>query len=246
MKKVGVFLVAMFFTLLCMGQEYQKIEEIEVIAPTCNGEMLGIEMDFEGTNVLNAFLNAELQKEAEMLGFQSGTVVLDFTVLTDGTISGFIIQNSVSNLNDEAVKRAVQLTSGCWNPGVNNGTPIIMEKRIAVNFVNPDGKSLEELAKEHYLYGIKKINIAENIENSYFLTQEQKDRKMKRKLHAALYHFKEATRLLAAEPSVVLWELKAYEKLGDVLMSEKKELQYLELTHAVRQSEPEYVAALTK
>ena len=72
--------------------------------------------------------------EKSSIEFREGTVVVDFTVNTDGSIENFKIQNSVAASNDKAVISALKRTSGDWIPGSQNGNPIAMEKRLLVAF----------------------------------------------------------------------------------------------------------------
>ena len=63
-----------------------------------------------------------------------GTVVIQFKVLPAGNLSEFQVINSVCPEYDKAVIKALEATSGMWNPGTNNGHPVKMEKEVSVVF----------------------------------------------------------------------------------------------------------------
>jgi Ca-activated chloride channel family protein len=88
-----------------------------------------------GEQVLQAFLlsNLKYPKEVAEKGI-TGTVVIQFTVNPDGTLSDIKIIKGVDPLLDQEALRVIRLTSGKWKPGTHGGKPVKMTMIIPVKF----------------------------------------------------------------------------------------------------------------
>jgi len=81
------------------------------------------------------YKNIEYPKEARAKGI-NGTVNLRFTIKSDGTMSDFVITESINGLDDE-VKRILQLfkeENPIWIPGQQNGQVVNVVKDIPITF----------------------------------------------------------------------------------------------------------------
>ena len=85
-----------------------------------------------GTQGLGRFLGDNLQypADAQRSGAQ-GTVLLGFSVCTDGTLCDYTVLKSVHPNIDKEALRVVQKTSGRWQPAIQDG------KKVKVRFVMP-------------------------------------------------------------------------------------------------------------
>ena len=88
-----------------------------------------------GEQVLQAFLLSNLKylKDVAEKGI-TGTVVIQFTVNPDGTLSDIKIIKGVDPLLDQEALRVIRLTSGKWKPGTHGGKPVKMTMIIPVKF----------------------------------------------------------------------------------------------------------------
>jgi TonB family protein len=69
-----------------------------------------------------------------------GTEVIRFSVSTTGTIEDITVINSVSKEIDREVIRAIQTTSGKWEPGTIDQDPLKMNREVSLLFAlySPD------------------------------------------------------------------------------------------------------------
>ena len=242
MKKI-VFILGLFLMgMVCLAQEHQTIEEIEVMPPSCKSELFKYNAPPKGMVPFNFYMQDHLQQQAKIADFMNGKVILDFVVHEDGSLSDFAIRNSVSRTNDNAVIAAIKSTDGYWNPGLNNGTPTAMEKRIVISFYNSEIGSLLVQARRYLHVGIKKYYAAERWENSLFVSQKKQDRKVTRKLNTALANLNIANRLYGQAPSVLLYQHKVYKKLGDDIKAREKEMVLDELIAVNKAKFTDYLA----
>ncbi len=229
MKRVLLFFVMIVFSLLSVAQVY-RFDEVTVKAPKYVGPIIGINNARDLVNPINKFLQKDLSYKAENSGFdfQEGTVVVDFTVNIDGSLENIIVQNSVSQANDQQVIASLKSTSGNWIAGQKDGTPVKMEKRVVIAFTSQETPSLEKQAIYYSQRGIRKFYRAEQCENSIFLTDEVKYRRANRKYHSALNKFNYAEKMRPEEPQILFWQAKTYEKLDDDLMKDIKLMEFFE------------------
>ncbi len=229
MKRVLMFFVMIVISLLSVAQVY-NFDEVTVKAPKYVGHIYGVENTHGIVNPINKFLQADLSIKADdsEYQFQEGTVVIDFTVKTDGSLDNFIVQNSVSDLNDYEVIASLKSTSGTWMPGQKDGIPVEMEKRVVIAFTREDNPSLNEQAIYYSQRGIKKFMKGEQCESDLFLSQETRIKRSDRKYHSALNKFNEAERMRPGEAQILFWQARTYEKLDDDLMKDIKLLEFYE------------------
>lgn len=95
----------------------------------------------EGSAALLKFIATNIQypEDAKELGIQ-GKVYLQFVVMKDGSLSDIKVARSVSGgpmLDREAI-RVLKLTSGKWNPAMQNGQAVNCKMILPVNFVLQD------------------------------------------------------------------------------------------------------------
>ncbi len=226
-----MFFVMTVFSLLCVAQVY-RFDEVTVKAPKYVGPIYGITNTRDIVNPINKFLQADLSIKAdgsEYL-FQEGTVVIDFTVNTDGSLENFIVQNSVSEVNDYEVIESLKSTSGNWIAGQKDGIAVQMEKRVVIAFSSEDNPSLNEQAVYYSQRGIKKFMRGEQCENDVFLNRQAQIKRSERKYHSALNKFNTAEKLRPGEAQILFWQARTYEKLDDDLM---KDIKLLEFNEAV-------------
>ena len=82
---------------------------------------------------LSAFLekNLHLPKDAQSQGAKPKKVFVGFTVNTDGSLSDIKVVKGLGQGYDEEAVRVMQLTSGNWQHGKQNG------KNVKVRFTQP-------------------------------------------------------------------------------------------------------------
>ncbi len=225
MKRIVFVLGMILLTFVCYGQ--QKISEITVKAPRYNGNIESIANRNPDLAPIEQFLLYRLSQmvEEENDVYSEGTVVVDFTVLTDGRLKDVEIKNAVSSVNDQAVVAGIMETSGDWIAGKKNGENVEMQKRVVISFDNPDSPSLERKAIAFYRQGVKRYYKADSYSNEYFSSADKIERKTERKLNGALKSFAHATVYVPNDASIVFWQIKTCEKLGDYA----QQLQYQNL-----------------
>ena len=75
-----------------------------------------------------------LPEEAKMQGLKSGRVFLGLIVNTDGTISDVQVLKGIGYGCDEEALRVIQLTSGNWKSGKQNGKNVRVQITQPVDF----------------------------------------------------------------------------------------------------------------
>ncbi len=234
MKRVLFLLVAFAFSLYSIAQ--YRFDEVVVKAPKYIGPIAGIENTKDIVNPISKFLQKDLSSKAQLdyLEFQEGTVVIDFTVTTDGYVKNLIVRNSVSNINDYEVIESLKSTSGKWMPGLKDGDAVEMEKRVVIAFSDENSPTLQKQAIYYSNRGIRKFYKAEQCETNIFLNEDVKMRRAERKYNTALNKFNHAEKLRPGQAQVIFWQAKTYEKLGDDFM---RDLKLLEFDEAVQSSQ---------
>ncbi len=246
MKKLLLTFSLLLMVLVISGQEYQRIGEISVTAPTFTDESLLTESPSSHSSVLNQYLLGEISESTNDQVFASGKVVVDFTVLPDGTLADFIIKNSVSQDNDQSVIAALETTSGYWNPGKNNGIAVPMDKRVVVAFTSGNNFSFTEVARYHYKKGVQKYICTDRIEEDPWKKEAKIQRITDRKLASALRSFNRATLYAPFDPSICFWQCKIYEKQGNMMMYHQKRSEFEMLTYAINNPNVELIAITIK
>ncbi|TLX76940.1 hypothetical protein E9993_04450 [Labilibacter sediminis] len=217
MKKLGFISGLIFLTLACFAQYEVELTETVVQPPNFN---------YEGTLDSDEFKSPICQYLHENLSnqnfYDNGVVIVLFTVKSDGTLTDFQLENSVSNSTDNAVIRSIESTSGMWNPGIVNGSAVDMQKALMVKFIDPENGTLEDLAQNNLEIAIRKYHKCIAIQNSLFLTAEKADRKIQRKLASALRVLDNANQYQPNEPAIVFWQARVYEQAGQEMMKNQK------------------------
>ncbi len=242
MKRILLSIAILLMTMVVCGQESLNIEEISVTAPCfTNSRPMTITSESQ-TDLLNQHLLDYFEANADQKTYQSGKVIVDFTVLPDGTLTNYMIRNSVSGTNDEAVINALQETSGYWSPGKNNGVAVAMDKRVVVAFAHSNRLSFVDVAQRFYSKAIDKYEYADVILTTNNFKEAKKQRVSARKLNASLRNLKKATIYRPFEPAVCFLELKIYQKQDNTMMFHQKMHEFELLTDATGKTNIEYIA----
>ncbi|WP_430812829.1 MULTISPECIES: energy transducer TonB [unclassified Carboxylicivirga] len=237
MKKTMLALAMSFAMIALTAQESGNImlSDQQVVPPQFEG------VDLEQTKVeikkapICCFLEQNLSVEGlNKFYLPEGTVAIEFTINADGKLSNFVVANSVNHYLDKAVIDCIKKTRGLWRPGEVNGQPSPMEKRVYVRFDDPNNRSFNAIARDHYMAATKRYYEGKKIARDIFLTDAQKQRKSERFYNNSLKQLQAATVYLPNDPSLAFWKAKNYEALGmrdemNKMMQQRKALLSLEL-----------------
>ena len=227
MKKMLLTIAMCFFVLGLVAQEEKSIylSDQNVVPPQFNE--IEVEETVKERSPICSFIeqNLEIKTPSSTDYFPEGTVAIEFTVNSDGTLSNFIVVNRVDYQLEEAVIDCIKKTEGKWRPGEVNGNPSAMEKRVYVRFDSPDNPPFEELARQNYHYALKRFHKGENILNNKLLSAEKQSRKSNRFFNRSLSQLDAATVYMPNDATIAFWKAKNYEKLG----MHKEMLDMLEL-----------------
>ena len=151
----------MFVAFFSIGQNQNKtniLKGVDVTPPVFTGIERTVDIiNNAETNSINDYLRAKLQyPEKSENRMQEGTTVIHFTVLSNGELDDFHVINSISSDIDSEVLRVLQSSDGMWKPGQNNGTPVAMEKEVAITFQMKYSNHLRT-AQKLYKRGHKKL-----------------------------------------------------------------------------------------
>ncbi len=238
MKKFGLLTGLLLVVGLTFAQ-VTELKETTVEPPKFIGQQIIDTNEEMKSSPICYYLKNNLQTQDYT---EEGVVNVLFTINPDGTLSNFTIKNSVDATNDNAVLNCLKSTSGLWQAGQVNGTPVEMEKEIYVHFVNPGTTSLEELAQENIMAAITKFENAKNIKNSVKLSSDKANRKASRKLHSALYYLDEATKYQPEEASIIFWQACTYDELGDEINKTEKLSRFMDMVDLQYQAQVESVS----
>jgi len=161
MKATTILILFMFVAIFSTGQDFKKskmLRDVDVKPPVFTGIVGTVEVLNEvGTASIYDYLrvNVEYPKEAERR-WREGTTVIHFTVLPNGELDDFNVVASISSDIDREVIRVLQSSDGMWKPGQNNGTPVAMEKEVAITFKMEYSNHLR-LAQKLFKRGNKKL-----------------------------------------------------------------------------------------
>jgi len=177
MKRLVIFLLCLTTSVITFGQEKKEylneLREVKVTAPNFTGQKVLPKITTTTTedelSPLKDYLlnNIQYPEQSKKMG-KEGTEVVQFVVTPEGELTDFNIINSVSKEIDAEVVRVLKTTNQMWNPGMNNETPVAMEKEVSIafkistddNLVNPTDFFLQ--AKRNFDNGSKKFFIKEN------------------------------------------------------------------------------------
>jgi hypothetical protein len=164
--KTKLFLLFAGLLLSAVAFSQEKIEEVRVSPPEfmgVKGAALLIEKPTVHTQSLSEYVVSQLvYPEGDAQAFREGKEVIQFTVQTDGTLSDFVVINSVSSEMDDEVIRALKTTDGMWKPGCNNREAVSMEKEIVVAFKLAESSDLQAQATHYFVKGNKQLLLKRN------------------------------------------------------------------------------------
>lgn len=169
MKRVIFIIIGLLLSVLTIAQEKKQqsieLEGVNVYPPVFQGtEQLRIALQEEEATSLNNYMKTHIvYPEKSKKWLKEGTEVVAFSITEKGEVADFQVINSVSPEIDEEVIRVLKTTSRMWNPGLNNGKPISMEKEVSVVFnIGSDPSNAEQfdfdiVAKRYFKKGNKKL-----------------------------------------------------------------------------------------
>lgn len=152
----------------------RNLSEIEVTPPQFTGILnSAIPADISANALIKNYLQQNIQYPENSLNCgKQGTVVVQFTVNTEGNLSDFDIINSVCPEIDNEVVQTLKTTDGMWLPGSNNGKPVEMTKEISLVFAvnsNPY-KTTNEIFRENAIHyfenGTKALYQSKNVKKA--------------------------------------------------------------------------------
>jgi TonB family protein len=176
MKRIFIFLLCLAASVITFGQEKKvyldEIRGIKVTAPKFTGALVLPKITTTTENELsplNDYLlkNIQYPENSKKWGLE-GTEVVQFVVTPEGEVKDFNIINSVSKEIDAEVVRVLKTTNQMWKPGMNNETPVAMEKEVSIAFnISTDDRPVNTTdffiqAKKNFDIGSKKFFIKEN------------------------------------------------------------------------------------
>jgi hypothetical protein len=164
--KTKLFLLFAGLLLSAAAFSQEKIEEVRVSPPEFVG-IKGAALLVNEPNIqlqsLNAYVADRLEyPENDAQTFREGKEVIQFTVQPDGTLSDFVVVNSVSSAMDDEVIRVLKTTNGLWKPGCNNLEPVPMDKELTVVFKIAELPELQAQATHYFIRGNKQLLIKQN------------------------------------------------------------------------------------
>lgn len=175
-QKIKIMKTKLLLLLLCLvisipafsqnEKDHTTLEEVQVSPP----EFTGIEgatrfLNGESTKITllsQYMLNHVKYPDDDIRRSIEGKEIIRFTVQPDGSLTDFIVVNSVSPSIDNEVINAMKTTEGMWKPGYNNETIVPMEKEFSIVFKLAYTRSLESRAIGRYKRGNKLLLIKEN------------------------------------------------------------------------------------
>jgi len=225
MKKIGLLTGMLLMAVMTFAQ-VRELSETKVESPKFVGSDATKDLNSNGKSAICNYLQNNLQQNNN---FAEGVVEVLFTINSDGSVSNIIVENSVAMENDAAVTNCIKKTSGLWSPGMVNGNPVAMEKKVFVNFINPNSKSLEELAQESLELGLKKYQSAVTVKENLNLSEATANKRAERRIKTAISLMNEAHKYQPGEPSIVFWQACAYEKAGNEIKRAEKFNEFMEM-----------------
>ncbi|MCU4155578.1 energy transducer TonB [Carboxylicivirga sp. A043] len=241
MKKMLLSIGICFFVLGLVAQEqgYAWMEGSTVVPPQFKGTESAQKEDVKKSPICCYLMeNLEIESSVNTPAVE-GTVVIEFTVNTDGSLSNFKVINHVSYDLEFAVIDCIRQTEGMWKPGKVDNRPSSMEKRVQVRFDAPDNPSFEEIARNYYSNALQRFMKAEDIQKSKLLSQKKIERKANRRYNQSLNLLEAATVYIPNDPTLAFWKARNYEQLG--MYSEMQDmLDYRKALLSMQISEQKY------
>jgi hypothetical protein len=226
MKRLVWLLMACFLSLGLLAQEeilQRKLAETRVEPPQFTGEIIMKPQVTVEKSPICCFIQEKLNYPGKASDFyQEGLVVIEFTVEPDATVSNFKVVNPVSHELNTAVINCLKLTNGMWIPGKVNGIPSAMEKKVTVMFDLEDTPSLVEQARYHYMRSLKAFYKGRHFQDIIMVNAHARARKEKHQFSRSLKQLNLAQKYCYDDTSVLYWQAKNYQELGNKAMFNKK------------------------
>lgn len=179
MKTRALFSICLLLAIAsfseCFAQKtLTEIKRSEVIAPELDRTIITIGVSNGLHNsVINQYLYNNIKYPEKSIDCCiQGTEVVKFTVLTDGTLEGIEVINSICPEIDEETVRILKTTDGMWIPGKENGLPINMEKELLITFhldgfhFGTDKEYFKKKATRWYIKGNRALFEKENLKKA--------------------------------------------------------------------------------
>ncbi len=239
MKKISLALVLMLLTSGIIAQEEPIkevfIKETRIEAPVFKGYTVS-------ENYRQQALNQYLQQELSYLSdfdflTDEGIVSIQFTVDSDGSVKDAFIDNSVNDILDNAVLKAIKNSNMLWQAGKVNGLPSAMEKTVFVKFDIPGNASHNEIAIDYMTKAVRQIDAIEHLQDTD-IDENKIYRKTTRKANRAENNLVNAEKFNPGDLSITFWQAKVYEIQGRTALMQQKLDKYLELV-TIQQLEEE-------
>nr|WP_321405352.1 TonB family protein [uncultured Carboxylicivirga sp.] len=229
MRRLGLMLGLILFTSGLLAQEEnikQKfIKETRVEAPL----FIGDNMEQDAAD-FNKYLVANLSfiKELDFFG-DEGIVVVQFEIDKNGAVVNAKVTNSVSRLLDDAVLKVVNKSTNQWMAGKVNGEVTSMDKTIYVKFDVPGNQSHLDMARSNLEMAIKQIILVDAIDGNLYLSENQKSKKINRRIKVADYYLSNAEQFKPDDLSILFWQARVCELQGNEKMMNDILKRYVEL-----------------
>lgn len=181
MKRIVIFLLCLTASVITFGQEKKEylneIREVKVTAPIFTAEKVVPKITTTTSenelSPLKDYLlkNIQYPEQSKKLG-KEGTEVVQFVVTPEGEVTDFNIINSVSKEIDAEVVRVLKTTNQMWKPGMNNETPVAMEKEVSIAFnisIDDNPANTTDFfiqAKKNFDIGNKKFFVKESTKSA--------------------------------------------------------------------------------
>jgi len=231
MKKLLLVLMIGFLSLSLSAQK--ELKETKVEPPHFSESLIEEEIPVDEKSPICHYIEKELEyPKVTNDYYPEGVVVLQFTVEADASVSNFIVTNSVSYELDNAVIECMKGTKGMWIPGKVNGSNSSMEKKVYVKFDILGTPSLNELAISSYNTAMKRYQKAFECKKNEFLAENRRVKKAERRFNKSLTHLEMASTYKPNDPSILFWQARNYQQLGDFSKMNEKLDQYLEIINS--------------
>jgi hypothetical protein len=132
MKTTAISLAVMMMSAMTFGQTHPHFQPADVQKSTSIYNYVREHINCPGENTAC---------------FIPGTEVIAFTVTSTGEVKDFKIVSSLSAQLDEEMIRALQATSGSWEPGRINGESADMKHEVAMAFIPSNFDPVQEATK---------------------------------------------------------------------------------------------------
>ena len=218
MKSTMIAILFSFMALFSTGQEQIKtkmLRSVEVTPPVFTGVKTTVPNADEAPSINDYLAKKVLYPKESEKTWKEGTMIVQFTVLTNGKLGNFQIINSISTDIDREVIRTLKSTNKMWIPGHNNGNPVDMEKEVAITFQMEKSDHVQ-LAQRYFKKAEKKL-----LKNKYNRALQLYDNAMVYQPYSEAILFKRGvTRLMAGNMDGACKDLNRLKSLGSDIADE--------------------------